>query len=629
MDKNRLNQLEELYLQAKEAYYTGEPIMSDDEFDRLEEELRNEDSEVISVVGASTRNLKFQHLSPMLSLSKAQASLDGTLPIEQVNAWFSTFDENEIFESTPKYDGNAVNLVYRYNGTKCLLVNGITRGDKLKGRDVSSKLIKKVPQELIGVTQDVEVRGEVVMPTSIFYQKYSSFKNPRNFVAGFLNKDDSDESLLDEIEFMGIEVRLHDGDYEYPSDTQEWLKTNGFNKHDAYFINFKASEFVEVYYKMKDYREKISPFQLDGFVIKTSEKIRKEIGNSDHHPKWGLAIKFPPKEAVTTITGYKFNVGTTGEITPIITLEPVDLDGTTIKNVAGFNIGYIIKDKLYPGAKVVIAKAGDIIPQIMKVLETGDESKFNKPTKCPSCNGEVEIDGIHLNCINDDCEGKMYKRFMAGIRVMKMDKFGSVTCKTLYDSGFKTMFDMFDSTIFNKENLIKTGNFKEGKTLNSLISEIEKIKTIPLFNVILSLGFDKIGRTASKQLAKMISGKPYSFAGLEKAALIGFNEGEKKRLKVERFITLLESKGIEIEKEVDIVNGIGVELTGSPKDSGFSIKNDLLKFLGEHGYVHKPLKEASILLTDSLTSSSSKMEAARKKGIEIMTYEQLIKKIKS
>ena len=630
MTKQRLQELEELYLQAKEAYYKGEPIMNDDEFDRLEEELRDQDSEVIEVVGYDgDRNLKFQHLSPMLSLSKAQASLDGTLPLEQMQSWFAGFPNDTIYESTPKYDGNAVNLIYRSGK----LSQAITRGDKLKGRDVTSKMLKIVPLTLKGITQDVEIRGEVVIPTEIFFRKYygpltpSNYKNPRNFVAGVLNRDDNSPSVLDEIEFMGVEVRLHDGDYEYPKDTQNWLKVQGFNQEHAQFITFTSKEFVETYNKMKTYREETSPFQLDGFVIKAPENIRKEMGDKGHHPNWAIAVKFPPKEAVTYVTGFKWNIGTSGSITPIATLEPIDLDGSTIKNVAAFNYGYIVKEKIYPGAKVVIAKSGDIIPIIQKVLEVGDESKWNAPKVCPSCGGKVEVETIHLVCTNDDCEGKMFKKFLVAIRTMKFDKFGSVTCKNLYDAGYTSIMDIFDSSKFNKKNLIASGYFKEGKTLDSLISEIEKVKLVPHFKVILSLGFDKIGNTASKQIAKMISGQAYSFAGLEKNAVAGFETGTKKWLKIEKFTKLLESRGIEIEKEVDILNGIGVEMTGSPKESGFKVKSDLIKFLASHGYVHKPLKEAKYLLTDSMTSTSSKMDAARKAKVEIITYEDLIAKL--
>jgi DNA ligase (NAD+) len=621
---NNIQELEEIYLQAKEAYYSGEPIMSDEEFDKLEELLKENESEVIEVVGTADRNLKHQHLSPMLSLSKAQATIDGILPIEQMNNWFKDFPEDTLFEATPKYDGNAVNLIYL--GGKFTIA--ITRGDKLKGRDVTKKLIGKVPAFLEGITNDVEVRGEVVMPTEIFNAKYvETSKNPRNMVAGILNRTDDLDGALEEIVFVGVEVRVHDGDYDYPEDTQKWLLTHGFNTGHAHYILFTASQFEQTYYALKDYRENTSPFQLDGFVIKAPETIRKKYGESGHHPNWAIAIKFPPKQAITKIVGFKWNVGTTGGITPIAQLEPIDLDGTTIRNVAAFNYGYIMRTRIFPGAIVHIAKSGDIIPQIVKVVTHGDESLLNLPTACPVCGTKPEIKDIHMFCPNDECEGKLFKKFLVAVRIMKMEKFGSVTCKTIYDIGYKTIIDIFDPLKFNKENLIASGKFKPGKTLDSLLGEIEKIKSVPLFKVIVSLGFDKTGQTASKQLAKMMAGLPYSYSGLEKLAVTGFEIGEPKRIKVESFITALKNRGIEIENEVDVVNGIGFEMTGSPKDAGYKVKSDLIKFLASHGYVHRPLKEAKILLTDSMTSSSSKMESARKLGVEIMTYSQLIEKL--
>ena len=500
MTKQKLQELEDIFLQAKEAYYKGEPIMSDDEFDRLEEELRDEGSEIVDVVGYGDRNLKHQHLSPMLSLSKAQTTIDGVLPLEQMNEWFETFPKGTEFEATPKYDGNAVNLIYR----KGKFNQGITRGDKFKGRDVTAKLIKKIPQLLNGITQDIEVRGEVVIPTDIFFKKYygpltpSNYKNPRNFVAGILNRDEINEDLLEEIEFMAVEVRVHDGDYEYPIDTQKWLKNQGFNLKNSKFTWFTADDFVKVYREMENYREKESPFQLDGFVIKAEERLRKEMGEKSHHPNWAIAVKFPPKEAVTKVIGFRWNIGTSGNITPIASLEPIDLDGTTIRNVAAFNYGYIVKEKIYPGAEVIIAKSGDIIPIIQKVNKPGDPKKFNAPTSCPACGGEVEVEGLHLFCVNDECEGKMFKKFLVGIRTMKLEKFGSVTCKNIYDAGFKSVADIFDPKKFNKKALIASGYFKDGKTLDALIAEIEKVKIVPHFKVILSLGFDGIGNTAAK-----------------------------------------------------------------------------------------------------------------------------------
>ena len=617
-----ISELEEQYLKAKSAYYSGEPFMSDDEFDRLEQELRDASSDVVNIVGSTDRNYKHPHLSPMLSLAKAQALANGLPPLEQLANWFSSFPKDTRFEATPKYDGNAINLIYK----KGKFLQAVTRGDKLKGRDVTSKLIRKVPL-WIDIDKDVEVRGEAVIEVALFNEKYSQFKNPRNFIAGCLNKDDVTDDLLNEISFMALEVRIHDGDYEYPTDTQEFLNLHGFNKNHSHYMNFSSSEIAKIYDEMKLYRETISPFQLDGFVIKAQEDLRKSFGYSGHSPKWAIAVKFPPKEAITAVRSIKWNVGTTGEITPVVEMEPVDLDGTIVRNAAGFNVGHLMKNKIFPGATVAIAKAGDIIPQIIKVISPGTHIEI--PQVCPCGKSGVILDGIHLYCASDECRTKTLKRFMVGLGVFDLDKFGGVTRETLFNVGYDQIWKIFDKSLFNQEKLVATGAFKPGKTLTSLLEEIDKIKKVTLEQVICSLSFDGVGRTASKQLAKYIRDKEYSFAGLEKAALIGFNKGDTKREKIEHLVSVLKERGIEIEEETVVKDGIGFEMTGSPRDSGFSVKSDLEKFLAAHGYVHAGLKTAKILLTDSLGSSSSKMSQAKKLGVKIYEYGDFVEKLKN
>jgi DNA ligase (NAD+) len=629
-------ELETKYLKAKELYYNGEPMMSDDEFDDLEKLLKDMDSDVVNMVGTSDRRFKHQHLSPMSSLDKIQANLDGSLPMEQITNWFSKFPTGTVFEASPKYDGMAINLIYRKGtGGVANLERAITRGDKTQGKDATSKLMRKVPL-WINSEYDVEVRGEIVIPYKIFDEKYLNhpdenirkYKNPRNFVAGVVNRDETTEDLLNEVCFMAIEARIHDGDYEYPDETNSFLWAHGFNKKDHHFSSFSFTEetFQTVYDEMKKYRETTSPFQLDGFVVKAPEGIRRELGESGHHPNWAVAIKFPPKEAITRVTGLKYRVGTTGEIIPGIELEGVDLDGSTIRNTAGFNMGYIIKEGLFPGAKVAIVKSGDIIPIVARVIEPQFEGEI--PKMCPCGKGPAVLEGIHLLCGAEECEVKTLKRFINGVGIYRMDKFGGVTRRLMYEAGFTQISQVFNRDLFNKESLIASGKFKAGKTLDSLFEEMEKLTKVTLAQIILSLGFDGVGSTAAKQLARFIRNKEYNFSGLEKAALLGFNEGESKRIRVEELVGVFTKRGITVEEDIIVKDGIGYEMTGSPKGSGFTVKSELEKFLLSHGYVHTGLKEAKILLTDSINSSSSKMAQARKLGVEIIEYSTLIEKLK-
>ena len=307
-------------------------------------------------------------------------------------------------------------------------------------------------------------------------------------------------------------------------------------------------------------------------------------------------------------------------------LQGVDLDGTTVSNTAGFNMGYIISNGLFPGAEVEIVKSGDIIPIISKIIKPVYDGEI--PTMCPCGKGPAYLDGIHLMCGADECEVMKLKRFINGVGIYRMNKFGSVTRRMMYQAGFDEISKVFDKSIFNKKTLIESGFFKEGKTLNSLLEEMDKIKSVTLAQIILSIGFDGIGSTAAKQLARYIRGKEYDFTNLERAPLNGFNIGDKKRNRVEELVKVFEDRGVTIEEETVLKDGIGYELTGSPKASGFSTKSELEKFLLSCGYVHKGLKESKILLTDSLNSSSSKMAQANKLKVEIREYSEFIETLK-
>lgn len=360
---------EKLYLDAKRTYYQGNPIMSDREFDELELELKNENSKVIVMVGFGDRNLKFPHITPMLSLAKYQTNkTTGEPPIEDATNWMKNhiIGKQEHFEWTPKFDGNAGSLQYK-NGK---LHIALSRGNGTTGRDITDKIYDQVPKT-IPIKGNVEIRGEIVMPRNIFNKKYAKdFANERNLVAGILNKDVTPETKdrLKDIVFMAVEIKAIDGK------TVEYISTDkltelGFNQQyplEKHWVHY--SDFETCFYKMQEYREKRSPFLLDGFVIKVAEKYRNNFGENSHDPNWAVAIKFSPKDAVTELIDIEWSFGKTGEYIPIAILKPISLDGTVVKRASLYNAGYVLKNKILPGKKVKIVKAGDIIPQIIEVL---------------------------------------------------------------------------------------------------------------------------------------------------------------------------------------------------------------------------------------------------------------------
>jgi DNA ligase (NAD+) len=626
-----IKEKENLYLLAKQKYYEGDPIMSDFEFDSLEDDLKDNGSQVTRLVGSQNlKDAKFNHASPMLSLNKIQVQRNQPLPTSSFQHWYSEnrLNNSHILEATPKFDGSSCNLIYE-NG---FLRWALTRGDKEKGQMIIDKMRLIVPEK-INHSGKVEIRGEVVIPTSVFETKYSHlYKNPRNFVAGILGRDEISEEIIRDFHFIAFEFRIHEGDsYFHCENTTSVLQENDFQVSPI-LLNFHNQEFESVYDRMLHFREKESPYQLDGFVIKFSESIRKNIGETDYAPRWAVAIKFPPKESITTIREIHWSPGLSGEFTPIALLEPIDLDGTTVSNVNLHNYGNVISKGLFPGAKVVIVKSGDIIPIVQSVIEpVMDDIEKYVPKKCTQPDCRIEIEGrIHLVCKNSNCTNRQINRLSRGIGSFGFRNVAGSTIKKLYRAGIHRVTDVFDNTKFNEGRLIQSGEFKRGRQLEILMESrnnpTNKI-TLPL--IITSLSFNDVGWSTAVQIAKVFTGDKPDWTGLSHAAYKPFlNQNSEEYRSVLEFIEILKQNGFEIHSEERIEiskDSILYELTGSPKEFGFKTKDEFINQVKSAGWVHKGLdKSTKYLITDDLNSDSSKMTKAKKLGVQVITYSDAI-----
>jgi DNA ligase (NAD+) len=646
LKKMSLKEKETLYLKAKDRYYSGDPIMSDPQFDRLELWLESEDSKVTQKVGGADGDrdkLIHPHMSPMLSLEKIQVNDEDNFPLAEIQSWNAT--HTYPLEATPKFDGNAIELQYR--GGKLKLA--ITRGEHGKGGDVTKKLLTMGIPEQLPVDKDIEIRGEVCMPMTIFKNKYQKdFKNPRNLVAGILNPNNDKDERSSDCAFVAYSVKVHqNGRVHYVEDAMANLERFGFNKDYPVRVETiqNAQDYRRVYDIFKHYREVQSPFQLDGIVFKTPENKRAAIGENSRHPKWAIALKFPAKEVTTKIISHVWEVGYTGELSPVGILEPVDLDGSEITRVSLYNKSRIIASGTFPGAVVTIRKAGDIIPQIIKIVQPSpDSAKYIRdknffPTCCPACGGNIDVEVYstnkkndapteHLMCNNPDCSGKLTRKLSLGISALKVKGIGDSTCEGLIKSGVKTIFDVFDATKFNTQALCKAGVFKPGRQLELVLNAIKAIKQVDLDKAILALQFDGLGDTGSKAVADLVAGRIQNFdnMGLEKAVVDPFlNANSWQSQSIKSFLGVLKDNGITVNMPKQIAAGaIVFEMTGSPESAGYKTKEEFVNYVARYGYVHGKLAKASLLITDSYTSKTSKMKDAEKKGIKIMTYEDLI-----
>ena len=391
-------ELEQKYLRAKYEYYVlAQPTMLDSDYDLLENKLKNMGSEVVKFVDFPTvkeiKNLgldvskildsqvrdekKYSHITPMLSLEKIQVLDENDMPYPQFKLFLNRI-KSEFIEATAKYDGNGQELVYR--GFK--LSQALTRGDKKFGFDKTNKMSYIVPNELNKIKElegkILEIRGEVVIDVKLWEQRYSDpnkVDNPRNYVAGVLNRDEYNINTLRDLKFIGYTLNVIDektGEQTHIENTMDVLEKLGFNQvYKPLVVKTESSNdgFLEIYKKFKEYRDNVCPYLVDGIVIKFPEEKRKRLGETSHHPKWAVAIKFPALEISTIILDIEWKMGKDGHLTPLAILEPVEIDGTMVSKASLSNIGTILKKGTFPGARVSVKKAGEIIPYIVGVLE--------------------------------------------------------------------------------------------------------------------------------------------------------------------------------------------------------------------------------------------------------------------
>jgi DNA ligase (NAD+) len=382
-----------LYLKCKERYYNGqESELSDAQYDALEEKLKAEGSKVPFIVGTKkliSKDEKHEHASPMLSLEKLQVLDDNNLHAEpgffkKLLAWLRKSDE---IEYTPKFDGNAINLMYKLGQ----LYKGVTRGDGEKGVDKTNKLKYLVPNTISDKSPIVEIRGEALLPLSIFNEKYvveGEVKNARNVLAGLLGTDDLEMDKILDTHFAAYSYTRTNqaGKLEFPHNTMMDLHMMGFNQNysvkTAYMQTTGKSdeelieEFTNIYKDFLSYRKNDSEFLLDGIVLKYKESDREKAGNTNHHPRWAISIKFETEKVKTKIIDIEWSVGTTGELNPVAILEPIELLGTVVKKASLYNLGKIVENGTWPGAEVLIRKSGEIIPQVVTVLQRSPQEEL-------------------------------------------------------------------------------------------------------------------------------------------------------------------------------------------------------------------------------------------------------------
>lgn len=519
--KQRIDELIKIINKASEEYYTNDnPTITDQEYDdyyheleKLEQqypELIREDSPTKRVGGKIIDEFKkVSHEIPMMSLG-------------------DIFSEDEIFEfdqrikktiPNPTYvcelkiDGLSVSLLYE-NGK---LIRGATRGNGIVGEDITHNVetIKSIPL-VINDKRKIEVRGEIYMPKKSFNKLNqerkekgeSLFANPRNAAAGSVRQLDSKIAAKRNLStFIYHLPSSDDFNIKYHHESLSFMKELGFVVNPNIKIADNVNEVINYVKEWAEKRESL-PYEIDGIVIKVDKiEDQKKLGYTSRTPKWAIAYKFPAVEVLTKIKNIEFCVGRTGKITPRADLDPVHLAGSIIKSVTLHNEDYIKEKDIMINDTIVLHKAGDVIPEVVKVLKerrTGIEIPFKMIKNCPICNSKLEKKETEANyfCPNPNCDARNIEGLIhfSSRETMNIEGFGESIVEDFYNEGYlKTICDYY--TLYNhKEDLKELEGFGE-KSINNLLQNIEKSKENSLEKLLFALGIRYIGKKTAKILA--------------------------------------------------------------------------------------------------------------------------------
>ncbi len=511
----KIDDLTSELLNYNHLYYDlDSPKISDYEYDmklreleKLEEEFpefKRDDSPTTNVGGAASSSFEsVEHTVPMLSLGDVFSYGELNEFCEKILKEYP----KTIFSVEPKIDGLSVSIEY----SEGKFVRGSTRGNGHIGEDITENLktIKSIPMQVANAPESFELRGEVYMPKDSFeaLQKETSgaFKNTRNAAAGSLRQKNPEVTLKRKLGVFIFNVqKTTDDKLKQHSSQLDYLKKLGFNVIPSYLCR-NIKEVISVIEKIADDRTNVYDFDIDGVVIKVdSLKQREMLGTTAKVPKWAIAYKYPPEEKETVIRDIKLTVGRTGIITPTAVFDTVQVSGTSVSRATLNNQSYINEKNVNIGDTVVVRKAGEIIPEIVRTVKHIEENGiFKIPDRCPICNSKVsfEENGKAAYCTNTFCPSQIEQSIIHFVSKNAMDitGLGNQIVKKLLDSNLiKTSADIYSLSM---ERILELENFKE-KSADNLIKSIEKSKNRNLNNLIFALGIRNVGLQTAGLLAK-------------------------------------------------------------------------------------------------------------------------------
>ena len=621
----------ELYYKAKEAYYNGQEIMTDFEFDALEKELGLENKSEVGTKHNPSYTIK--HPFIMGSISKVQIHKDKEGNIDW-NKYFNEakkyFGNNPVI-ITPKFDGCSFEVDIFNNSIQSIS----SRGDGNWGKDLTQHLAIFIPDEYVKLGGHYTLRGEVLIKKDVFEKKYSEqFTNPRSFVSGILNRDydrfdkEFQEMLMD-LSIVIYDYRRFDEFYNGWVD-YDWTKLpdSDILPKRYWTTTLKNEKDFEWYYNdMNQYRHESCEYALDGIVIKPQAQFRDD-NTTERRPKDCVAIKFIPMLEETEVVNITWNLGKTHEFIPIIWVKPVEMDGRMIQKCSGHNLGYLRQKGITVGAKIIMSLAGDIIPFMYKVTMENPDGEIPMPTEY----GYYE-DDIHLMALME-MKDRIRMQFLSSVTTLNMPTIGGQSAKDIWN--YLDSVDEQTIEFFNEDKKEMPFNILlcspeevyfgigAGKSGDNAKKSFEKIlDNITLNDIIKSCNFPFCGEKVTEQVVNYLLEEKYDWSHLATEGYLWLYDTNSWQYK--NVITILnylgktfeDFKARHQEATKTASNQIPVILTGEPND--YKSKGEFLKLNPQYRNTGS-WKEVQIVFTNSLDSNTGKMKKAREKNIRIELY---------
>lgn len=515
--KKRVGELSELLERYNYEYYVQDnPSVDDFTYDTLMHELagleqsfpelQSPQSPTQRVGGKASGS--FEKVSHAVQMQ----SLQDVFGFEQVAGFAARVHEeypDAEFSVEPKIDGLSVSLEYR-DGR---LVIGSTRGDGFVGEDVTANLrtIRSIPLTLKEALPLVEARGEVYMPRESFFRLTAQqeendeqpFKNPRNAAAGSLRQKDSRVTAGRRLDIFIFNLQQCEGrTFATHDETLQFLADMGFRVIPGRKICRTTAEIVDAINAIGDSRGDL-PYDIDGVVIKVNALSQREsMGSTAKTPRWAVAYKFPPEEKETVLREIEVNVGRTGAMTPVAVFDPILLAGTSVSRAVLHNQDFITEKDIRLGDTIVVRKAGDIIPEVLRsAAHAAGAEPYRLPDCCPVCGAKAVRDEAEavLRCPNISCPAQLHKQLVhfASRDAMNIDGLGPAIITALLGAGL--VQDAGDLYALTKEQLLTLEGFKD-KSADNLLAALARSKSAPLDRVIFALGIRNIGSKAASLL---------------------------------------------------------------------------------------------------------------------------------